>query len=192
MVSDFPLWNLDGINLSALQNFATIFELVELVGNGTYEQQFFLWSEKRMRTVMKQTVPLQSMKSTGDAETTHSLWEKCSSWRECIPEKAVIQRESRVQREGSCFQREKESSCSKLEQLIFGELHLWKSDPCHKSSEKTLPVGGTHIGTVLAGPLLLRLEPHWRSSWRTVCCGRDPMTEQKNTPLPERTEEDLN
>lgn len=32
--------HLDGISLSVLQHPAGIFELVELVGNGTYRQQF--------------------------------------------------------------------------------------------------------------------------------------------------------
>lgn len=41
IVRNFLAQTLDEIDLSALRDIARIFELVKLVGNGTYEQQFF-------------------------------------------------------------------------------------------------------------------------------------------------------
>ncbi|TRZ22547.1 hypothetical protein HGM15179_004531 [Zosterops borbonicus] len=46
MSRDSPTRSLDLINFSALRDLAPIFELVELVGNGTYKEQFFFQSEK--------------------------------------------------------------------------------------------------------------------------------------------------
>ncbi|GCB79784.1 hypothetical protein scyTo_0017956 [Scyliorhinus torazame] len=43
MASDSPARSLDEIDLSALRDPAGIFELVELVGNGTYGQVYKVW-----------------------------------------------------------------------------------------------------------------------------------------------------
>jgi len=47
MASDSPARSLDEIDLSALRDPAGIFELVELVGNGTYGQVYKVLSRPR-------------------------------------------------------------------------------------------------------------------------------------------------
>ncbi|TRZ08093.1 hypothetical protein HGM15179_019011 [Zosterops borbonicus] len=96
-------------------------------------------------------------------------------------EEAVIQLKTRWREKALAF---------RLEQPVLGGLHPVERETRAAAVLGGLSVGETHVAADVVGLLLVRVDPRWRSSWRTVSRGKDPMVSQEDSS-PGGVEENL-